>query len=131
LLAPPPLFRKSDTIGKVHFHAFVGYYHAVLGKNTQHRLISVSSFPPALPVKTEIYHARQQEVAENRGKLFPISLVDFDAIRQWKAFDADIGKDRAREVREYFIPDFSQWKEHDAYQKAFDRLLRDLKAVAS
>lgn len=33
----------------------------------------------------------------------------------------------AREVREYFVPDFSNWKDHDAYQKAFDRLLRDLK----
>jgi hypothetical protein len=81
-------------------------------------------------VKTEIYHARQQEVDEKRRKLFPISLVDFDAIRQWRAFDVDIGKDMAREVREYFIPDFSQWKEHDAYQKAFDRLLKDLRAEA-
>jgi hypothetical protein len=24
--------------------------------------------------------------------------------------------------------DFSNWKDHDAYQKAFERLLRDLKA---
>jgi hypothetical protein len=29
------------------------------------------------------------------------------------------------------IGDFTHWKEHDAYQKAFDRLLRDLKAEAS
>jgi site-specific recombinase XerD len=36
LLAPPPLFRKSYAIGKVQFHAFVGYYHAVLGKITHH-----------------------------------------------------------------------------------------------
>lgn len=82
-------------------------------------------------VKTEIYHARQQEVDENRRKLFPISLVGFDTIRQWRAFDADIGKDMAREVREYFIPDFSQWKDHDTYQKAFHRLLRALRAEAS
>jgi hypothetical protein len=33
-----------------------------------------------------------------------------------------------REVCEYFIPDFSNWKDHDAYKVAFDRLLRDLKA---
>lgn len=26
------------------------------------------------------------------------------------------------------IGDFSQWKDHDAYQEAFERLLRDLKA---
>jgi hypothetical protein len=37
-------------------------------------------------------------------------------------------KDMAREIREYFIPDFSNWKDHDAYKKAFDRLARDLKA---
>jgi hypothetical protein len=54
--------------------------------------------------------------------------VDFDTLRDWECFDADAGKDSAREVREYFIPDFSQWKNHDAYTHAFDRLLRDLKA---
>ena len=79
-------------------------------------------------VQTEIYNARQQELRENRRKLFPIALVDFDAIRQWRAFDADSGKDMGREVREYFIPDFSRWKDHDSYQKAFDRLLADLRA---
>ena len=26
------------------------------------------------------------------------------------------------------IGDFTKWKDHDSYQKAFDRLLRDLKA---
>ena len=79
-------------------------------------------------VKTEIYHARQDEIRTQRRKLFPISLVDFQTIRAWTAFDADSGKDMGREVREYFIPDFSNWKDHDAYKKAFDRLLRDLKA---
>ena len=49
-------------------------------------------------------------------------------VREWTAFDADTGKDMGREVREYFVPDFSAWKDHDAYRKAFDRLLRDLKA---
>ena len=81
-------------------------------------------------VKTEIYRARQNGIKQKRRKLFPISLVDFSVIREWTAFDADVGKDMAREVREYFIPDFSNWKDHDSYQKAFDRLLRDLKAEA-
>jgi len=31
-------------------------------------------------------------------------------------------------VRQYFIPDFSDWKDHDAFETAFRRLLRDLKA---
>ena len=81
-------------------------------------------------VKTEVYNARQQEAKENKRKLFPISLTEYDQVRQWRAFDADIGKDMAREVREYYIPDFTHWKDLDAYQKAFERLLRDLKAQA-
>jgi hypothetical protein len=44
--------------------------------------------------------------------------------------NADRGIDSAREIREYFIPDFSHCKDHDSYAKAFDRLLRDLKADA-
>ena len=79
-------------------------------------------------VKTEIANARQRELKEKRQMLFPVSLVPFERIRDWKAFDADTGKDSAREIREYYIPDFSNWKNHDSYQKAFDRLLRDLKA---
>ena len=54
--------------------------------------------------------------------------MDFDLIQEWTCFDADEGRDLAREVREYFIPDFSNWKDHDAYQITFQRLLRALKA---
>lgn len=82
-------------------------------------------------VKTEIGKARQREVRENRRTLFPIRLVDFETLRDWKCFDGDTGKDSAREIREYFIPDFSKWKDHDAYKKAFDRLLRDLRPEAT
>jgi TIR domain len=78
-------------------------------------------------VKTEIANARQKEINQKRQVLFPISLVPFSTIREWKCFDADRGKDSAREVREYFIPDFSEWNDHDEYQQAFDRLVRDLK----
>ena len=46
----------------------------------------------------------------------------------WKNFDTNTGKDSGREIREYFIPDFSNWKNHSAYTAAFERLLRDLKA---
>jgi hypothetical protein len=81
-------------------------------------------------VKTEIAKARQKEITQKRRVLFPISLVPFDAVRQWSCFDADTGKDSAREIREYFIPDFSHWKHHDAFQEAFDRLLKDLQTEA-
>lgn len=81
-------------------------------------------------VKTEIAEARAREEQQKRQMLFPITLVPFDRINKWKLFDADCGIDSAREIREYFIPDFSNWKDHDSYQKAFDLLLRDLKAGA-
>ncbi len=81
-------------------------------------------------VKTEIANAREREKREGKQLLFPITLVPFEAIKQWKLFDADIGIDSAREIREYFIPDFSSWKDHDSYQTAFQRLVKDLKAGA-
>jgi hypothetical protein len=78
-------------------------------------------------VMTEIRKARKAELKENRRKLFPIRLVDFATIRDWECFDADSGKDLGVEIREYFIPDFSNWKDHDAFETAFARLLEDLK----
>jgi hypothetical protein len=57
--------------------------------------------------------------------------VDFETLRNWECFDADSGKDLAVELREYFIPDFSNWKEHDQFEDAFTRLLKDLKTDVS
>jgi hypothetical protein len=37
----------------------------------------------------------------------------------------------ARQRRTRHIGDFTRWKEHDAYQKALDRLLRDLRVEKS
>lgn len=81
-------------------------------------------------VATEIRRARRVEREQSRRKLFPIRLVDFERIRQWECFDADSGKDLAIELREYFIPDFSNWNDHDAFEAAFARLLKDLKTEA-
>jgi hypothetical protein len=79
-------------------------------------------------VKTQIANARVRETQQNRPMLFPITLVPFDRVREWKCFDADMGIDSSREIREYFVPDFSNWKDHDSYREAFERLARDLKA---
>ncbi len=79
-------------------------------------------------VKTEIAKARKRELKEGKRVLFPVRLVGFETLRDWECFDADTGKDSAREIREYFIPDFANWKDHDSYQKGFDRLLKDLKS---
>lgn len=80
-------------------------------------------------VMTEIRQARKVEREENRRKLFPIRLVDFEAIQKWECFDADSGKDLAVELREYYIPDFSNWKDRDSFEREFAKLLRDLKAT--
>ena len=78
-------------------------------------------------VKTEIAKARRREVREKKQVLFPVALVDFQIIRDWECFDADTGKDSAREIREYFIPDFSTWTtDNEAYLTAFTQLLKGL-----
>jgi hypothetical protein len=77
-------------------------------------------------VETEISKARKREIVDKKQVLFPIRLCSFEDLRDWECFDSDTGKDSAREIREYFIPDFSDWKNHDHYQKAFDQLVKDL-----
>jgi hypothetical protein len=81
-------------------------------------------------VETEISKARKREKRENRRMLFPIRLMDFETLQQWECFDADIGNDSAKEIRKFYVPDFSNWKNHDLYQKEFQKLLRDLKTEA-
>ena len=82
-------------------------------------------------VKTEIAKARKREVKEGKRVLFPISLnISYQKLQEWECFDADTGKDLGKEIREYFIPDFAGWKDHDQYEEAFKKLLRDLKKQA-
>lgn len=71
-------------------------------------------------VEVEVESAFEREHREKRLVLFPIRIDD--AIRQSNtAWAASLRRMR-------HIGDFSRWKEHDAYNKAFERLLRDLKA---
>jgi hypothetical protein len=80
-------------------------------------------------VKSEIYKARKKQQSEKCVVLFPIALCDHAKIQQWEFFDADTGKDVAREIREYYIPgDFQNWKDHDAFESAFAKLLSNLRA---
>lgn len=81
-------------------------------------------------VETEIRRARKVELREGRRKLFPIRLVGYEALQEWVCIDSTTGEDLAEEVRSYFIPDFSSWETHDDFERAFIRLLDDLKASA-
>lgn len=73
-------------------------------------------------VEKEVETAFDRERRDKRTVLFPVRLdtTIMDAVDGWAA---DIRRSR-------HIGDFTQWKDHDAYQTAFDRLLRDLKAGA-
>ena len=79
-------------------------------------------------VMTELRKAFKAEQQSGKRKLFPVRLVDYDTLRAWECPDSSSGKDLAEELRQYFIPDFSHWKEHDPFETAFARLLKDLRA---
>ena len=78
-------------------------------------------------VAEEIARARAREKQEERRMLFPVRLAPLSTLQEWQLFDADTSTNLAREVRSYFIPDFSNWKNHDAYQDALRALLKALK----
>src|SRR5262249_4848568 len=71
-------------------------------------------------VEKEVETAFEREHRENRIVLFPIRLDDA-VMKTNQAWAADIRRTR-------HIGDFTKWKEHGEYAKAFNRLLRDLKA---
>jgi hypothetical protein len=71
-------------------------------------------------VSDQVEAALEKEQRQRKTVIFPITLDDavLDSDEAWA------GKVR----RERYIGDFRQWKNHDAYQVAFERLLRVLKA---
>ena len=71
-------------------------------------------------VREEIETALERERREHRHVLFPIRL-DSAVMDTSEAWAASIRRQR-------HIGDFEGWKDHDTYNKAFERLLRDLKA---
>lgn len=71
-------------------------------------------------VEKEVKTALEEEVKQEKLVLVPIRIDDsvLDTTDQW-----------AHEIRrQRHIGDFSLWKNHDAYQEKFARLLHDLKA---
>jgi len=74
-------------------------------------------------VEQEVETALARERDEKRLVLFPIRL-DNTVMNIHTGWPALIKNTRN-------IGDFRAWKDHDAYQKAFDRLLRDLKAESA
>ena len=82
-------------------------------------------------MKLEITKAHKAERDGPRRKLVPIALVPYREILKWQCLDPYTGEDLADEIRQYFLPDdFSNWKDHDSFERAFAALLRDLRAQA-
>jgi hypothetical protein len=71
-------------------------------------------------VEDEVEAAFEKEDKQNKLVLFPIRLDD-------AAMDTDQGW-AASLRRTRHVGDCRAWKDHDQYQKSFERLLRDLKA---
>jgi uncharacterized protein YjbI with pentapeptide repeats len=80
-------------------------------------------------VMGEVRRTRKAELANNQRKFFPIAVTDYRKIEAWECIDPETGTDLAAEIREYYIPDFRGWKNHDKFEKAFAQLLEGLKAV--
>lgn len=72
-------------------------------------------------VEHEVENGLEEEIKRKKTVLFPIRLDDtiMDSNAGWA------GKIK----RERNIGNFIKWKEHDNYQKSFERLVRDLKEV--
>ncbi len=74
-------------------------------------------------VEEEVESAIEREHREKRLVLFPVRIDDA-VINSDQAWAASLRRMR-------HIGDFSRWKDHDSYSKAFSRLLRDLKAEST
>jgi hypothetical protein len=71
-------------------------------------------------VEEEVEAALEKERKQNKLALFPIRLDDA-VMETEQAWAASLRRTR-------HIGDFLTWKDHDPYQKSFERLWRDLKA---
>jgi hypothetical protein len=74
----------------------------------------------------DLRQALETGTRDKRHALLPICLAHLDKLQAWKCFDAEAGKDLAEEIRREPVPDFSNWKNADAFEKAAGDLLAEL-----
>ena len=79
-------------------------------------------------VAKEIKRARKREQKEGKEVLFPIRLSSMDIIDNWELMDGS--DDLAREVRDYYIMDFSDWRNDEVYKLSFSKLQDSLRMAA-
>jgi hypothetical protein len=71
------------------------------------------------PVLREIERALQREDKEHKSVLFPVSIDDY-IFKKWE-------HSRKADVVNKVVGDMQNWTDRDSYQKAFNRLLQNLK----
>ncbi len=55
--------------------------------------------------------------------------MPFQQIETW-CYDAETNMDLAREIRQYFIPDFSNWESESSFETEFEKLHHALRVAA-
>ena len=78
-------------------------------------------------IQREIQNACMRGEDEKRRVLYPVSICPVEELAKWQEIDPGTGKDYARQIRECFIPNFSNWVDAYSYRQVFNRFLRDLK----
>lgn len=80
-------------------------------------------------VRTELRKAIGREKRERQRILFPVSIVSYHVVAAWECFDSDLGLDLATAVREYFIPDFSNWRDQATFEAGCAKVLAALRSA--
>ena len=82
-------------------------------------------------IRSEIGRGLERGLNENRRIIYPISICPVEELEKWHEIDPHTGRDFAREVRQCFVPNFSNWQDPYSNRQVFDALLRELRSAAS
>jgi len=77
-------------------------------------------------VNSELHRAYQRQRSEKQNILFPISIVPYAKVKEWRSFDSDSGKDIAVELREYLIPCIDDWTDNTKFSAFVDAIAKGL-----
>jgi hypothetical protein len=68
---------------------------------------------------------------EKRRKIFPITLTDYATLEKMGVLGLGHGRRFGGRSPQHHIPDFSNWKNHAAFERAFARLEKKICTPAS
>ncbi len=80
-------------------------------------------------VAAETKRVREAEKKEQRRKLFPIRVVDWNTFSGWMTAHGATGSDLGIARTEENVPDFTGWRDQPLFDKAFEMLKQELSGV--